>query len=189
MKVLTIMAGPHKSGNTATVLGWVEDELKSSGHSIERVELRKHNIKDCIGCLVCQEGEDFRDCAQTDDDANEILSRIVAADAAVFASPLYYWSFTAPMHALIDRSLSLTKGYEVKEQISKLDGTPAALLVTCMDSIEGNADLVGTIFDRLCNYSKMKKIDALIVPLCTTPDKIGEQYQEQARDLARSLVL
>ena len=31
MKIVTLLGSPRKKGNTATVLGWVEEELKSQG--------------------------------------------------------------------------------------------------------------------------------------------------------------
>ena len=119
--MLTIMASPHKSGNTATVLGWVEEELEANGHNHERIELRKFNINDCIGCLSCQGSENFK-CSQTKDDANELYLRITAADALVFASPLYCWSYPAAMHALLNRGLSQVKGYGLDNHVSTLDG-------------------------------------------------------------------
>jgi len=39
MNVLSIFGGPRKKGNTATILGWVEDELKDIGHQVERINL------------------------------------------------------------------------------------------------------------------------------------------------------
>ncbi len=187
MNVLTIMASPHESGNTATVLGWVEEELESNGHNLERIELRKFNVNDCIGCLACQGSEDFK-CAQTSDDANELFSRLAAADALVFASPLYCWSFPAAMHALLNRGLSQVKGYGMENHISTLDGKPTALLVTCMGPIEGNADLVGQVFDRVCDFAQMRKTGELVVPFCTIPDEISKNARKQALILARALV-
>ena len=38
MNVISIFGGPRKKGNTATILGWVEEELKTLGHQIERIK-------------------------------------------------------------------------------------------------------------------------------------------------------
>jgi multimeric flavodoxin WrbA len=32
MNVISIFGGPRKKGNTATILGWVEEELRTLGH-------------------------------------------------------------------------------------------------------------------------------------------------------------
>ena len=39
MNIISIFGGPRKKGNTATILGWVEEELKTLGHQIERINL------------------------------------------------------------------------------------------------------------------------------------------------------
>lgn len=58
MKVTTLLGSAKKKGNTATVLGWVEEELKASGHDVERIYLHNKAIKGCIGCAKCRDYPD-----------------------------------------------------------------------------------------------------------------------------------
>ncbi len=44
MKILSIFGGPRSKGNTATVLGWVEDELTHLDHQVERVFLARKKV-------------------------------------------------------------------------------------------------------------------------------------------------
>jgi multimeric flavodoxin WrbA len=39
MQITTILGSAKKKGNTATVLGWVEEELNARGHDVERIYL------------------------------------------------------------------------------------------------------------------------------------------------------
>ena len=39
MQITTLLGSAHKKGNTATVLNWVEAELATLGHSVERIYL------------------------------------------------------------------------------------------------------------------------------------------------------
>jgi|GEM_PF-4560973 len=47
MKVVSLLGSAKKIGNTATVLGWVKDELKSLGHAVERIHLSLKSINGC----------------------------------------------------------------------------------------------------------------------------------------------
>ena len=44
MQITTLLGSAKKKGNTATVLGWVEEELKSLEHDVERIYL--HYLKE-----------------------------------------------------------------------------------------------------------------------------------------------
>ncbi len=54
MKVVSLPGSAKKKGNTATVLGWAEEELKSLGHSVARIQLSLENINGCLGCAKCR---------------------------------------------------------------------------------------------------------------------------------------
>ena len=105
-----------------------------------------HEVRGCLGCQRCQKVFDQPGCVQKDD-ALGIFERILAADLLVYASPLYCWDFTAQMKALIDRHYCLMK-WESQPYFSLMRGKRAALLVTCGDAVEDNADVIQTIFAR-----------------------------------------
>ena len=106
MKVLTLLGSAKKKGNTATALKWVEDELKSLDHEVESIYLNSKTINGCLGCAKCKEKPDEIGCIQNDD-AAEILEKIIDADLTIFASPLYFWGVTSQLKSIIDRSWSL----------------------------------------------------------------------------------
>ncbi len=75
MKVTTILGSPRKSGSTATVLGWAENEMEAHGHHIDRVDIMKCGIKNgCLGCYACKKAEMY-ECIQKDD-ANDIFRKM-----------------------------------------------------------------------------------------------------------------
>jgi len=43
-KVLSLFGGPRKRGNTATVLGCIEEELRNKGHEVDRVDVADLSI-------------------------------------------------------------------------------------------------------------------------------------------------
>ena len=44
MRITTLLGSAKKKGNTATVLGWAEEELKSLGHDVERIYLNNKSM-------------------------------------------------------------------------------------------------------------------------------------------------
>ena len=56
-----------------------------------------------------------------------------------------------------------------------MQGKPAALLVTCGDAIENNADVIQVEFDREMEYLGSRVMGKYIVPNCTLPKGTGGQ--------------
>jgi multimeric flavodoxin WrbA len=187
MKIITLLGSAKKKGNTATVLGWVEEELTRRGHQIERVYLNAKSINGCLGCAKCRQFPDEVACVQSDD-APDILERMIAAEAALFASPIYFWGFSAQIKALIDRGYSLVTNYHQPGHTSLLEGQRQALLVTGADGYQNKAEPVFTAFDRMVEFYKATKAGELYVEHCTTPSKMDPQVESQAVALARQLV-
>jgi multimeric flavodoxin WrbA len=50
MQIMTILGSARKKGNTATVTGWVEDEMRSMGHDVARIYLNNKTINGSLGC-------------------------------------------------------------------------------------------------------------------------------------------
>ena len=185
MKIATIFGSPRKKGNTARVLGMFE-EIVSKAHEVDRINLISHKVNGCLGCGKCREVIDKPGCIQKDD-ALSIFERIMNSDALVYASPLYCWSFSAQMKALIDRHYCVVKGYGTPDYKSLIAGKRTALLVTCAGPIENNADFIQGIFDRVSEYGQCKVVGKYILPLCTTPDMIGDEGLGMAKKMAEEI--
>ncbi|MCB9481613.1 MAG: flavodoxin family protein [Desulfobacteraceae bacterium] len=186
MKVLTLQGSPKKKGNTATALNWVEEELRSLGHTVEQVYLNSRNINGCLGCAKCKEKPGEVGCIQKDD-ALEILEKIVDADLTIFASPLYFWGVTSQLKAIIDRSWSLVTNYHTPEHSSLIENKRQALLLTGGGEFENNAEPTFTAFDRLVKFYKGKKAGELFLGSCKTPDTMDIKKKELAIEFAKKI--
>ena len=121
MQITTLLGSARKKGNTATVLGWVEEELKSMDHDVERIYLNNKSIGGCLGCDKCGENPDEIACVQKDD-AIDIMEKMIASGAILYASPIYFWGFSAQIKALIDRGYALVTNYHKPGWTSLLEG-------------------------------------------------------------------
>ena len=187
MQITTLLGSARKKGNTATVLGWVEEEFKSLGHDVERIYLNNKSIRGCLGCIKCQENPDEIACVQKDD-AIDIMEQMVASDAVLYAAPIYFWGFPAQMKALIDRGYALVTNYNKPEWTSLMEGTRMGLLVTGEVQYVQNAEDMFAAFDRLVGYYLAKKSGELYVGGCGIRPGLPKGVKGTSLELARSMV-
>ena len=188
MRITTLLGSAKKKGNTATVLGWVEEDLKLRGHAVERIYLNNKSIGGCLGCAKCRENPAEIACVQKDD-AIGILEQMISSEVVLFASPIYFWGFSAQIKALIDRSYSLVTNYHKPGHTSLMEGKRIGLLVTGADAYEDNAEGMFTAFDRIVEFLLARKSGELYVGGCSTPDRLPEKYRNQAFELAEDDIL
>jgi len=187
MQITTLLGSAKKKGNTATVLGWVEEDLKSLGHDVERIYLNNKSIKGCLGCAKCRENPDEIACVQKDD-AIDIMEKMISSEAVLLASPVYFWGFTAQIKALIDRSYSLVTNYHKPGHTSLMKDKRIGLLVTGADAYEDNAEGVFTTFDRIVDFLLARKSGELYVGDCSVPADLPEEVKNKALELSQRLV-
>ena len=187
MQVTTLLGSAKKKGNTATVLSWVEEEMKSLGHEVERIYLNDKTIKGCLGCSKCKDYPDEIACVQ-EDDAIGIMKKMVSSDVVLYASPIYFWGFSAQIKALIDRCYSLVTDYHTPDHTSLMREKRIGLLVTGGGPSENNTEGLFTAFNRIADFLLAKKSGELYIGGCTVPDELSESVKEEAITLARSLV-
>lgn len=181
MKVTLLQGGAKKKGNTALVLGFMEDEFKKLGHETSLIYLHDKNLKGCIGCALCKTKPDTIGCVQ-EDDMEEILLEMVGSEAVIFSSPLYFWGLNSQLKSVIDRSYSLyTKDH------SLVEGQYQGLLVTGHGEFEGNAEEVFSTFSRIQSYHKSIYAGELYISGCASPLDMPETVEKRARAFARSI--
>ena len=113
MKVLIISSSPRKDGNSEVLCGRFARGASKAGHKVEVLTLRDKRIAPCKACYACMESHT---CA-IKDDMEAIFPKLVEADTVVLASPVYFYSVSAQMKALIDRCLVGHKSIAGKNSI------------------------------------------------------------------------
>jgi multimeric flavodoxin WrbA len=98
-KILVIQGGGRPTGNTAQLVNSFVRGAEESGHNVEVISLLKNEVKGCLGCNACRYG---KPCIQKDG-FNDIVPKIKEANMIVFASPLYFWTISSRIKALIER--------------------------------------------------------------------------------------
>lgn len=102
MKVLAINGSPHKEGNTYLAIRAAADSLEAAGIECEILHTGHKAVRGCIACGMCAKNKNER-CA-IDDDVNEWIRQMKAADGIILAAPVYYAGIAGTMKALCDRA-------------------------------------------------------------------------------------
>ena len=106
MKILVLTGSPRKDGNT----NFLADELirgaTEAGHSVDRFDSAFKKVHSCIACDVCEMSG--KPCVFKDD-FEFVRARIIEADLVAFVSPVYFWGFSTPLKAVMDRFHALYK--------------------------------------------------------------------------------
>lgn len=103
MKCLAIQSSPNHEGLTASLAQAVLNGVKAAGGSAELVHLNHLDIR---SCLACDNGwgrcrEENR-CVQ-EDEFEVLRTKMTAADALVFATPVYFHDLSESAKRLLDR--------------------------------------------------------------------------------------
>lgn len=99
LSVVLFNGSPRKGGNTEICLRRVQRGLETAGIATEFVALADFDIEPCRVCMGCK-GE--RRCLQ-DDDLNDMIAKIEAADGVLIGSPTWFGSVSGWVKNLIDR--------------------------------------------------------------------------------------
>ena len=110
-KILILAGSPRRNGNSDILCDQFMKGAQESGHEVEKIFVSEKKIGYCMGCYFCQRNQGV--CAIKDDMA-EILEKIINADVIVLSSPIYFYSISSQIKAVIDRSVA--KWLEIKDK-------------------------------------------------------------------------
>ena len=114
MKLLAIQASPNLDGLTAKTAMSVMKGAKSAGHDVELINLNEAVIKKCKACdggwgQCRREGT----CILKDD-LNGVIEKILAADALVFTTPVYWHDISESAKTFLDRMRRIETHHDFK---------------------------------------------------------------------------
>lgn len=110
-QILIIAGSLRKNGNSAALCREFAKGAEEKGHQVEMLFLRDKYICYCLACYHCKK---TGTCILRDDMAS-ILDKMNAADVIVMASPVYFYSVSAQIKALIDRMVAQWRIIKNKE--------------------------------------------------------------------------
>jgi multimeric flavodoxin WrbA/putative sterol carrier protein len=112
MNVLALNSSPRTGGESKTemMLNALVSGMRDADAEVEVVALHEKKIKYCTGCFSCWTKTPGI-CIHKDDMTRELFPKFLEADLAVFASPLYHFTFNAEMKTFIERTLPILEPF------------------------------------------------------------------------------
>lgn len=103
LKVLGISTSPRREGNSDLLLQRTLAGAQEAHADVEHLRACEYQIAGCDECDACSMTGDCR----VEDDYQQILDRMLAADRIIFATPVFFLTVSAQAKLLIDRGQCL----------------------------------------------------------------------------------
>lgn len=177
MKIIIFQGSPNARGSTYLLANAFLQGAVEAGHEVEMVGLARMNIHPCFGCVKCgYEGP----CVQKDG-MEELRKKILSSDMLVFATPLYYYGFSAQMKILIDRFCAINGSLMRKKMKS-------ALLAVAWNGDDWTFEALKIHYRTLVRYLHFSDAGMVLGAGCGYPSLTKDsRYIGEAYSLGRNL--
>lgn len=101
MKILVLNGSPTRDGNTVALVNAFKEGAESKGNEVTVLNVAHKKVNGCLSCNYCH-GAGNGKCVQQDD-MQEIYPHLLEAEMIVFASPIYYFTMSAQLEAVVQR--------------------------------------------------------------------------------------
>ena len=177
MNIVMITGSAHKNGTTAVLAEQFMKGAAEAGHKVLRFDAAFHTVHPCIACEKCHNGNDG--CAFKDD-MEELNPHLIAADAIVFVSPIYYYDINAQIKTVIDRFYA--------NDAAMHDNKKTALLVALADDQRKSADGAVASFENMAEYLEWQVAGTVIAAGCGDVDALkSTSYPQDAYEMGKNL--
>lgn len=145
VKVLGIACSLRKGSNSGVILDRALEGARAAGAETERLNMLDAKINPCDGCRGCLKSG----VCLIEDDMQDWLPKIAAADGVIFSTPVYFWTVPGQTKTLIDRLYPLYN-------VSGLTNKVGAAMAVCTSTGQTG---VWQVFAQLFNSSHMLSAD------------------------------
>ena len=153
--ILILTGSPRKGGNSDLLAEAFIAGARQAGHTTVKYATAQKNIKGCKACKTCfSKGV----ACSFADDFNELAPLVEQADMVVFATPLYWFSFSVQLKAAIDKFYSFLIGkktLKIKECV---------LLVCGVAQDEAEYEGIIKSYELIAHYQGWTDRGIIIVP-------------------------
>lgn len=153
--IVVITGSPRKGGNSAAMADAFIAAAEEAGNTVTRFDAAFMKLGGCHACETCY--STGKPCS-FDDDFNTVAPAIEAADALVFAMPVYWYSIPSQIKAVIDRIYALVIGGK------DISGKEVGLIACCEEEDPTVLDGVRVPIERTCALNKWKLVGEVLVP-------------------------
>ena len=155
--ILVLTGSPRKDGNSDRMAEAFIRGAQSAGHHAEKFETAFHAVQGCHACRACWSRGN---ACIVQDGFRKLEPLLEEADAIVFATPLYWFGFSAQLKAAIDKM----NAYTVAACPLPLKIKECALMVCGADDEESSFAAIKENYRSIAKYMKWTDRGMLVIP-------------------------
>ena len=176
--LLILLGSRREDGNSTRLAYALADAASRTGTAVQSLRVPALDIASCDGCGDC-----WRRAAEPcriRDDMDSVYPLLRAADTLVFATPLHFYTWSAPLKTLIDRLYCFAPARR-----RNLQGKRSVLLATAADDRPAAFAGLRATYRLVAEFMGWKPAGEILVPGVAEPGDIARS----GRHLARAEVL
>jgi multimeric flavodoxin WrbA len=172
--VLILLGSAREDGNSTRLAYAFADAASLRGYAVQSVRVPALEIAPCDGCGECWKPASVP-CAVRDD-MDSVYSLVRKADAILFATPLHFFCWSAPLKTLVDRLYCLAP----KRRHSLVGKQTLLFAAGADDSAAAFAGLKAT-YRLTAAYMQWKSLGELLVPGVAAEDDVAQKPRVLAK--------
>ncbi|MEE0510183.1 MAG: flavodoxin family protein [Peptococcaceae bacterium] len=176
--IVVLHGSARRQGNTAQLVQAFVRGAEAAGHQVTVLSVATLRIHPCIGCERCATEPDHA-CFQKDD-MTQVYAALVQADTLIIASPVYFYSISAQLKALIDRLHTPLRNTFVIKRV--------ALLLVSGNTLPDMFDAILLQYRMILRYFNIEDLGHILVSGVREPGAItGHPSLEEAYQLGKQM--
>jgi multimeric flavodoxin WrbA len=180
--ILILLGSPREDGNSTRLAFAFADAACRQGHVVQSIRVPALDIAPCDGCNQCWKPAAVP-CALRDDMVS-VYPLLRAADVLVFATPLHFYSWSAPLKTLVDRLYCLAP-----DRKRNLKGKTSVLLAAAADERPAAFAGLKATYRLIAEFMGWKPLGEVLAPGVATEGDIarGGRFLAKADALGAKL--
>ena len=175
--ILVLNGSPKMSGNTAALVDAFCRGAQEAGHTVHVFNVANLNVHPCTDCQYCF--DHAGECV-LQDDMKRIMPHLYADDVIVFATPVYFYGFSAQIKTVLDRMICM--------QPSKMTVKGSILLSPYGDTDTTVPKPMIAMYKAFTGYIGWKNLGIVTAENCMDPGDIqGHRALAEAEALGKNL--
>jgi len=155
MKALGLCGSARREGNTHALIRAALEGAREQGFDTDLVFLNELALRNCEGCLRCQDGTSDG-CALTDG-YNDLIEEVRDADLVVIGSPVYTGQVTAQVKNFLDRLYAVSSSSKPLQAPDK-----KGITVTTLASGRTDAEATRRMLNVLFRYMHCSDVTDIV---------------------------
>ena len=167
LHILILLGSAREDGNSTRLAFAFADAASGEGHVVQSIRVPALTLHPCDGCNQCWKPASVP-CAVRDD-MDSVYPLLLDADVLVFATPLHFYSWSAPLKILVDRMYSLSPSHK-----RNLKGKKTILMGTSSDDRPIAFSGLKSTYRLIAEFMGWKSIGEILVPNVTNEGDISK---------------